>query len=379
MTIRHAGGLREDSGARTTNLCANRHCGYLAGEAAPGIPHGRVVRGGPDVNVGYSWHIDPASVEFVEMTTEVCDGRPSDVERRDQIGWVLSHLSKGGGDCASVILRIWRRQCSYMPVAWCRPALKVTCLHTNTAALDQRQHDARPDCDGRRQGSVWNMEHSMCTPIFGDLGFIHRFTPGAHRDLTLLLIRSGGLSMPDLLQEGHALASGAAVLSTTAVAPPDRRRGFHHHDMCDIQRQAHMLADFVVLAACTYGFNPRCVVTVGYASGATLGASLLLVRQELLAGAILLHSWLPLVPREPPFLSGIPIFIGAGLQDMHTPAQDIAQLMAIFEAAGADVTLFCRHGDHILREPEVALAREWFQHRFPHTEETGNGSWQATL
>src|SRR5262245_65648724 len=36
----------------------------LAGELAPSIPNGRVVRGEPDVNVGYSWHIDPNSVEF---------------------------------------------------------------------------------------------------------------------------------------------------------------------------------------------------------------------------------------------------------------------------------------------------------------------------
>jgi hypothetical protein len=53
----------------------------LAGEQAPNIPNGIVVRGEPDVNAGYSWHIDPDSVEFADMTTEVCDGRPSDVEK----------------------------------------------------------------------------------------------------------------------------------------------------------------------------------------------------------------------------------------------------------------------------------------------------------
>ncbi len=53
----------------------------LAGEQAPGIPNGRVVRDDPGVNTGYSWHIDPDSLEFVDMTTEVCDGRPSDVEQ----------------------------------------------------------------------------------------------------------------------------------------------------------------------------------------------------------------------------------------------------------------------------------------------------------
>ena len=50
------------------------------------IPNGRVV-GGTGVNVGWSWHLE--DVEFVELTTEVCDGRPSDVEREG--------VSFGGG------------------------------------------------------------------------------------------------------------------------------------------------------------------------------------------------------------------------------------------------------------------------------------------
>ena len=52
----------------------------LAGQEAPAIPNGLVVRGDPSVNTGYSWHIDPASLEFADATTEVCDGKPSDVE-----------------------------------------------------------------------------------------------------------------------------------------------------------------------------------------------------------------------------------------------------------------------------------------------------------
>jgi hypothetical protein len=53
----------------------------LAGEEVPSIPNGVVVRGDPDVNVGYTWHIDPESVEFADFTVEVCDGLPSDVEQ----------------------------------------------------------------------------------------------------------------------------------------------------------------------------------------------------------------------------------------------------------------------------------------------------------
>jgi hypothetical protein len=53
----------------------------LNGEEAPSIPNGVIVRGDSGVNVDYSWHIDPESVEFAEMTVEVCDGLPSDVEQ----------------------------------------------------------------------------------------------------------------------------------------------------------------------------------------------------------------------------------------------------------------------------------------------------------
>jgi hypothetical protein len=53
----------------------------LAGEEAPRIPNGLIVRGDDGgVNTGYSWHIDPSSLEFADMTTEVCDGLPSHVE-----------------------------------------------------------------------------------------------------------------------------------------------------------------------------------------------------------------------------------------------------------------------------------------------------------
>jgi hypothetical protein len=42
------------------------------------IPNGRIVPGA-SVNSGWSWHLE--DVEFVASTFEVCDGRPSDVER----------------------------------------------------------------------------------------------------------------------------------------------------------------------------------------------------------------------------------------------------------------------------------------------------------
>ena len=52
----------------------------LAGEDVASIPNGTVVRDDPGPNAPWSWHIDPATLEFADMTIEVCDGLPSYVE-----------------------------------------------------------------------------------------------------------------------------------------------------------------------------------------------------------------------------------------------------------------------------------------------------------
>lgn len=51
----------------------------LAGEDVPSIPNGRVLRE-TGVNEGYGWSLDPNDIEFADVTIEVCDGLPSDVE-----------------------------------------------------------------------------------------------------------------------------------------------------------------------------------------------------------------------------------------------------------------------------------------------------------
>ncbi|CAN5625520.1 hypothetical protein BH23CHL7_BH23CHL7_19040 [soil metagenome] len=52
----------------------------LAGGEEGRIPNGVIVRGESGVNEGWSWSIDPSSLEFADMTMEVCDGLPSHVE-----------------------------------------------------------------------------------------------------------------------------------------------------------------------------------------------------------------------------------------------------------------------------------------------------------
>ena len=49
------------------------------GDGPARIPNGRIVAGA-SVNSGWSWHLE--DVEFVQVAIELCDGRPSDVERQ---------------------------------------------------------------------------------------------------------------------------------------------------------------------------------------------------------------------------------------------------------------------------------------------------------
>jgi hypothetical protein len=52
----------------------------LDGDDVASIPNGLIVRDDAGVNAPWSWHIDPASLEFADATTEVCDGLPEYVE-----------------------------------------------------------------------------------------------------------------------------------------------------------------------------------------------------------------------------------------------------------------------------------------------------------
>lgn len=53
----------------------------LAGTGSGPIPSGLLKRGSDGgVNAPWSWHVDPSTLQWADMTTEVCDGRPSQIQ-----------------------------------------------------------------------------------------------------------------------------------------------------------------------------------------------------------------------------------------------------------------------------------------------------------
>jgi hypothetical protein len=50
------------------------------GASTANIPNGALVCEPADYNCGYNWHLDPADIQFADVTIEVCDGTPSYLE-----------------------------------------------------------------------------------------------------------------------------------------------------------------------------------------------------------------------------------------------------------------------------------------------------------
>ena len=198
--------------------------------------------------------------------------------------------------------------------------------------------------------------------------FVHQFIPGQADDApTLLLLHGTGGDEHDLLDLGRALYPQAALLSPRGQVLENgmprffRRLAEGVFDLDDLRRRTHDLAAFVAEASATYRFDPQRVIAVGYSNGANIAASLLLLRPEVLAGAVLFHAMVPIVPAELPDLRGVPVFMGAGQFDTLIPPQQTEQLARLLQQAGAEVDLHWEPGSHALNQAEVRAAAAWLR------------------
>jgi phospholipase/carboxylesterase len=205
-----------------------------------------------------------------------------------------------------------------------------------------------------------------------DLGFDHRFLPGAAESPpTLLLLHGTGGNEEDLIPLGQELLPGAAILSPRGKvseygAPRFFRRlaeGVFDHE--DLLFRTHELAAFVEAAAVEYDFDPSKVVAIGYSNGANVAASTILLHPGLLRAAVLFRAMVPFEPEVTPELSRMPVFMAAGRMDRMIPPDNTQRLADLLTAAGADVDLRWRNVGHPLTYEEVDEAKEWIARMLP--------------
>src|SRR6516225_5612835 len=147
--------------------------------------------------------------------------------------------------------------------------------------------------------------------------FIHEFVP-RKSERTLFLLHGTGGNERDLIPLGRELDPDANLLSPRGQVLENgmprffRRLAEGVFDEEDLIRRTHELADFVEQASAKYRLNRQNVCAVGYSNGANIAGSLLLLRPQTLAGAILLRPIVPIVPEPLPDLSGVPVLAVSG-------------------------------------------------------------------
>ena len=202
------------------------------------------------------------------------------------------------------------------------------------------------------------------------LAFIHRFEAGTRQGETALLLLHGtGGDENDLLPLGRAVAPDAALLSPRGkvlehgVPRFFRRLAEGVFDEDDVRHQANAIADFVGDARTRYRIAAP--VALGYSNGANIAAAMMLLRPQVLSGAILLRAMAPLSAAPQADLAAKPVLIISGAQDPIVPAENAARLAELLRASRAAVEHRVLPAGHGLSNADVTMARQWLRETAP--------------
>lgn len=194
--------------------------------------------------------------------------------------------------------------------------------------------------------------------------FIHRFEPETAPGLPpLLLLHGTGGDENDLVPLGRTVAPGAALLSprgrTLEAGMPRffRRLAEGVFDEDDLARRTHELADFVGQARAEYGLPAP--LALGFSNGANIAAAMLLLRPDVLAGAVLLRAMSPFARAPAADLSGKPVLVVSGGLDPIVPEANAARLAETLRGAGASVAHRTLPTGHGLSQADLGLVRDW--------------------
>ena len=203
-----------------------------------------------------------------------------------------------------------------------------------------------------------------------NLGFVHRFVPGADPAAPILLLLHGtGGDEDDLLGLGKLLLPDAGLLSPRGKVLENgaprffRRLAAGVFDEVDLIARTAELAKFVRDAAAAYELDAARVIAVGFSNGANIAAAMLLLHPDVLRAAVLFRAMVPLEPPTMPDLSAVPVYLSAGRFDTMIPPAKTELLAAMLRDAGADVTLAWTPQGHNLTPDEVDAARRWLSHQ----------------
>ena len=198
---------------------------------------------------------------------------------------------------------------------------------------------------------------------------VHQFKPGSDPAAPpLLLLHGTGGTEEDLIPLGRTLSPGSALLSPRGnVTERGAARFFARlaegvFDPTEVARRTHELADFIVVSAREYQFDPRHLIAVGFSNGANIAATLLQLRPVMLAGAVLFRPMVVIdSPAAPRSLEKKQVLISSGTNDPLVSDDHPRRLAAHLRAGNCDVTLHTHPADHGMVQADVVAAKHWFE------------------
>jgi len=195
---------------------------------------------------------------------------------------------------------------------------------------------------------------------------IHVFHKGIDETKpTLVLFHGTGGNENDLLPLAELLSPGSSVLGIRGNVLENgmprffRRLAEGVFDEEDLIFRTHETKQFLDRAAEEHGFDVNNLAAVGYSNGANIAGSLLFHYKDIFRSAVLLHPMVPLRGLALPSMSGVSVFIGAGLNDPLIAPEETRELEAMLQEAGADVTTHWGNQGHRLSAAEAEAAKFW--------------------
>jgi predicted esterase len=194
------------------------------------------------------------------------------------------------------------------------------------------------------------------------LSFIHAWKPGAPGKPTLLLFHGTGGTENDFLDVARSIAPGWSLLAPRGKVDEHGSNRFFRRlaegvfDEEDLVFRTNELADWLEEFAAEHDIDLSLAYGMGYSNGANIAGSLMLLRPNIMAGAILLRPMKPLDPTPRPNLSGKKVLMMAGERDRIIPGASTLEMHELLRELGADVELLTLNAGHELTRTDFSQA-----------------------
>ena len=200
--------------------------------------------------------------------------------------------------------------------------------------------------------------------------FQHVYWPAASTvSYHLLLLHGTGGDEHDMVPLADVIAPGAGIISPRGQVIENGSPRFFRRfsegvlDVEDWRERSEGLADFVTSICAQHGISPKTLLAAGYSNGANIAQGLLLLRPEVLAGAILFRPMFITNDIPGKDLGGRPILLLGGSHDRIIPPDDLPQVAQQLDALGGHVTVKTVQASHGLVESDIILAKQWLVER----------------